>query len=67
VGVHEAIGIHRYDPRLGVLLVVNLDSWVDHFEIGFYPITVSRHIQYSVLLFNTGIEQYVHPSQLQHR
>ena len=41
VGIPETTGIRRYDPRIGITLLNNIGSWVDHHQAGFYHVTVS--------------------------
>ena len=33
--------IDPYDPRIGVMLVITVDHWVDLYQLGFYHTTVS--------------------------
>lgn len=51
-GVQAAIDIHKYDPRIGVLLLSTLDKMVDLYQLGFYHETVSYCIQSAIMLFN---------------
>jgi hypothetical protein len=44
VGAQASIGIHRFSPDIGVLLVSTLDSLVDSYKLGFYHVTVSTHM-----------------------
>jgi hypothetical protein len=43
-GAQQAIGIHRFDPRIGILLSVSLDRRVDVFEVGFYHNSVNSEL-----------------------
>jgi hypothetical protein len=51
-GGQEAIDIHSFDPRIGILLFSSLDSLVTHYELGFYHDTVSDHRDFGILVFN---------------
>jgi hypothetical protein len=35
-GVQAALDIHRFDPRIGILLLSSLDTLMDHYKLGFY-------------------------------
>lgn len=50
VGTEEAIGIHRYNARIGILLMSTLDGLVDHYQLGFYRATVSQKIMVLIIL-----------------
>jgi hypothetical protein len=52
-GEQTAFGTHKFDPRIGVLLVLPLDALVDRYQLGFYHVTVSYDIQFGILLLNT--------------
>lgn len=51
-GGQAAIGIHRYDPRVGILLSSPLDGHLDNYKLGFWHITVSHclQVQYFVIV-----------------
>ena len=51
-GPQEALGIHDFDPRIGILLTGNLDVRVDHYQLGFYHVAVSYDILFTILFFN---------------
>jgi hypothetical protein len=40
-GTQAAVGIHRFDPQIGILLCSTLDNLVDSFRLGFYHDAVS--------------------------
>jgi hypothetical protein len=48
-GVHDVIGVHRYDPRIGILLLRSLSTLVDFYQLGFYHVTVSQ-MHWSLIL-----------------
>jgi hypothetical protein len=49
-GAQAALDIHRFDTRMGILLFSSLDTLVDHYQLGFYHVTVSYHIEFVILL-----------------
>ncbi|KAF9503209.1 hypothetical protein BS47DRAFT_857231 [Hydnum rufescens UP504] len=51
-GESAALGIHRFHPKLGILLFCTLDPLVDNFALGFYHVTVSYNVEFRVLLLN---------------
>jgi hypothetical protein len=53
-GEQAALGIDCFDPRIGVLLFATLDELVDSYRLGFYHVTVSYHIEFGIMLFNTS-------------
>ncbi|KAF9458040.1 hypothetical protein BDZ94DRAFT_1313639 [Collybia nuda] len=46
-GAQEAIDIHRFDPRIGILLFTSLYSLVDCYKLGFYNVTGNTYIHIS--------------------
>jgi hypothetical protein len=42
VGAQKAQDIHRFHPSIGVLLASTLDTWVDHYTLGFYHDVVRK-------------------------
>jgi len=38
-GDQAALGIHKFDPRIGIFLYMPLDKLVDDYELGFYYVT----------------------------
>jgi hypothetical protein len=41
-GVTGVTDVDIFDPRIGIILLESVDHWVDHFQAGFYHITVSH-------------------------
>lgn len=52
-GTQDAPGIHKFDPRIGTLLISTLDKLVDSFWVGFYHTTVSYCLELGALSSNT--------------
>jgi hypothetical protein len=50
-GPQTALGIDAFDPRIGILLLSNLDVPVDYYKLGFYHAAVSYYIDFGFLLF----------------
>ena len=40
--VQTALGAHKQDPRIGILLITALDEIMGHYHLGFYRISVSH-------------------------
>ena len=40
-GEQAALGVHRYDPRINICLLLTVDDDVDNYELGFYHVAVS--------------------------
>lgn len=45
-----AIGIHRYDPRIGILIFNTSDNLVDSYWLGFWHVTVSNNLERCILV-----------------
>jgi hypothetical protein len=58
--VEEALNVHNFHPKVGILLFGPLDALVSHYELSFYNTEVSYHVSsYPMLLL---YREYVHPS-----
>ena len=55
-GERAALGVHCFDPRIGIRLTLNVDAMVDRYQLGFYHITVSYciFIFSDIVLFNAS-------------
>jgi hypothetical protein len=53
-GGNVALGIDAFDPRLGIALIRALDPLVDGYQLGFYHVTVSYHIESGIVLLITS-------------
>lgn len=43
-GTRDAVGVHRFDPRIGILLFVGLAKYVECYQVGFYHAMVSYQL-----------------------
>ena len=55
-GEQAALGIHCFDPRIGIRLTLNMDNMVNNYQLGFYHIMVSYCISIfsGIVLFKTS-------------
>ena len=49
-GEQVSAGIHRFGPRIGVLLCLCLDARVKSFKLDFYHVSVSYRTKFGILL-----------------
>lgn len=53
-GAQAALGTHRFDTRIGILLFSPLAKLVDLYKLGFYHVTVSYHREFGIVSFNAS-------------
>jgi hypothetical protein len=51
-GARAAVGIDKFDPRIGLLLNTDMDSLVVHLHLGFYHVAVSHTVNFAIFLLN---------------
>jgi hypothetical protein len=53
-GEQVALGIGVFDPRIGIMLIDTLGKDLDIYQLGFYHVTVSYHIEFGIVLLITS-------------
>lgn len=52
VGAGEEVGLHKFHPKIGILLMTNLDKLVESYKLGFYLNSVSINVYLAISLLS---------------